>query len=70
MAHDIPESEVEIKITTCKKCNGWITCSVWHMMDEKDRRDFYKEASKYDLDIQTIPLLKWRTDNLHMCDCK
>ncbi|WP_288373997.1 hypothetical protein [uncultured Chryseobacterium sp.] len=70
MAYEIPDTEVEIRITACKKCKGWITCSVWHMMDEEDRQEFYKEASEHELDIKTIPLLEWRTCKLHMCKCK
>ena len=37
----IPDEEVNIKLSSCLKCNGVVTASVEHMMDSKMKKEFY-----------------------------
>lgn len=67
---DLPEGEVNIKISTCKKCNGIIRIAVEHMMSQKSKRDFSKEAFQHDLSISTISLIEYRAMKVKWCDCK
>lgn len=67
---ELPEEEVKIKISTCKKCNGIIRTAVEHMMSQKSKRDFSKEAFEYDLTISTISLIEYRTNKIKWCDCE
>lgn len=66
---DLPEKEVKIKISTCKKCNGIIRTAVEHMMSMKSKRDFSKEAFEHDLAISTISLIEYRATKIKWCDC-
>ena len=67
---DLPESEVKVKISTCPKCEGMVRCAVEHKMDKESEKDFYKEVSKYKLNVKTIPLLEYRNTQIPWCDCK
>ena len=66
---EIPEEDVKIKISTCKKCNGIIRTAVEHMMSMKSKREFSKEAFEYDLAISTISLIEYRATKIKWCDC-
>lgn len=66
---ELPEEEVKIKISTCKKCNGLIRTAVEHMMSQKSKRDFSKEAFEHDLAISTISLIEYRATKIKWCDC-
>jgi hypothetical protein len=66
---EIPEEDVKIKISTCKKCNGIIRTAVEHMMSMKSKREFSKEAFEYDLAISTISLIEYRASKIKWCDC-
>ena len=67
---DLPEEQVKVKISTCQKCDGIVRCAIEHKMDEKDEKDFYKEVSKYKLNVQTISLLDYRANSIKWCECK
>lgn len=67
---ELPEEEVKIKISNCKKCNGVVRTAVEHMMSQKSKRDFSKEAFQYDLAISTISLIEYRATKLKWCECE
>lgn len=62
----IPESEVKVAISYCKKCNGGFRFAVEHQMDKKD---FYKEVEKYDLLVKTVSLNEYQTTDNEWCSC-
>ena len=51
---DLPEEQVKVKISTCPKCEGMVRCAVEHKMDKDSEKDFYKEVTKYKLNVKTI----------------
>lgn len=67
---ELPEEQVKIKLSTCKKCNGIVRTAVEHMMSQKSKRDFSKEAFEYDLAISTISLIEYRAKKIKWCECK
>ena len=66
---DLPEEQVKVKISTCPKCEGMVRCAVEHKMDKDSEKDFYKEVTKYKLNVKTIPLLEYRQDSPDWCEC-
>ena len=66
----IIDEEVNIKLSSCLKCNGVVTASVEHMMDSKMKKEFYNEAKKYNLNISTMKLLDYRENNPKWCECE
>lgn len=66
----IPDEEVNVKLSTCLKCNGVVTASVEHMMDSKTKKEFYKDVEKYNLNVSTIKLLDYRENIPKWCECK
>ena len=67
---DKPDNKVKVKISYCKKCNGWVRSSIEHLMDVDSTIDFYKEVKKYDLEVKTTSLIKFRKMNTKYCNCK
>lgn len=66
----LPDSEVKVKIGQCRNCKNYVRVAVEHTMDEKSKKQFYKEAAKYDLDVSSISLIKFRKDEKSFCTCK
>lgn len=67
---ELPDEEVKLKISTCKKCSGIVRTAVEHMMSQKSKRDFSKEAFQHDLAISTISLIEYRAKKIKWCDCE
>ena len=66
---DLPEEQVLVKISYCKKCNGNVCTSILHKMDAKSIGIFDREVKKYDLSVKIIPLLQYRKENPTWCKC-
>ena len=66
---ELPEEQVKVKISTCPKCEGMVRCAVEHKMDKDSEKEFYKEVSKYKLNVKTIPLLEYRQNSPDWCEC-
>jgi len=60
---------VNVKISRCPKCKQPVRMTVSHMMDGEEKKEFYDEARKYDLNIEEVPLLEYRKMDLKFCDC-
>lgn len=69
MAEEIKDEDVTVKLSTCKKCYGWVTAAVEHTMTPDRMIEFYKEVKKYNLSVVSIPLLKFRASKLLICKC-
>ena len=67
---NLPDEEVNIKLSVCNKCNDIVTASVEHMMDRKIKNEFAKEVMKYNLNVKSIPLLEYRKMDIKFCKCK
>jgi formate dehydrogenase maturation protein FdhE len=68
--NDLPDEQVIVKASVCKKCGSVITSAILHMMTAKTMGAFEREVAKYDLDVKMIPLLEYRKMELTWCDCK
>lgn len=67
--NDLPDKDVNIKISTCQECNGIVRVAVEHMMDNKSIRNFAEEAMTYNLSISTMKLLKYKSSKYKWCSC-
>ncbi|MEN5306780.1 hypothetical protein ABE425_04650 [Chryseobacterium cucumeris] len=63
------EEKVKIKVSVCNICKGWVRSTKWHKLNKKERTAFYREVSKYELDIQTLNLEEVKKFNTPMCEC-
>ena len=41
-----PDELVNVKISTCPKCNGYFRIAVEHLMDKNSEKEFYKTERK------------------------
>ena len=64
---ELPDEQVKIVIANCDKCEQSVRLGVEHMMDKKD---FYKEVVKYNLNVKTISLIEYRVNKPTWCECK
>jgi hypothetical protein len=69
MDDKLPDDKVNVKISSCKDCKNVIRVAVEHMMSEASKKEFYKEVTKFELDVKTIPLLEYRK-GVDWCRCK
>ena len=71
---DKPESEVEVLVSLCTKCKCDVTVAIKNLLDKKETKKFYKEARKFNLDINTISLVDYRSLSskyeYQFCKCK
>lgn len=65
----IPDSDVKVKISSCQKCSGIVRAAVEHAIDEKQKREFFREVMKYDLSVSTISLSEYRSNCANWCGC-
>lgn len=65
----LPDEEVEVKISTCQKCDGIVTVAVSHLMTKQTMRAFYKDVINHDLLIKQQSLLDYRKENADWCKC-
>ena len=66
----LPDELVNVKISTCPKCNGYFRIAVEHLIDKNSEKEFYNEIKKYKLNIKTMPLLEYRNETNKWCECK
>lgn len=64
---DLNENEVQVKRALCPKCGNPVLVGVLHHLTSKNLREYERLQSKNGCTIDTIPLLKYREDNLPMC---
>ena len=64
---DLPDDQVNIKISICNRCGGLVTSAVEHLMSRSSKNSFAKEAFEYDLQIKTISLLEFRKTEFNFC---
>lgn len=62
----VPDEDVKVLVSNCKKCGNIVTMKVEHI-NEND--DFYDEVEKHDLEAVTLPLLEVRAMNTPFCEC-
>jgi hypothetical protein len=67
---EVPDEEVSIRISSCRKCGGSVRQAVVHRLDSKTRAMFNREVLKYDLAINEMKLLDYRNAKLKWCNCK
>lgn len=65
---DLPENEVNVKVSSCNYCKNVVRVAIEHMMSDVSKKDFYKEVSKYNLDVKTISLIEYRK-GVDWCRC-
>lgn len=65
--NDLPEDQVKVIMSICPKCKNPVRVAVEHKMDKKE---FYKEVTKYNLDVETISLIDFRKKEFEFCGCK
>ena len=58
------EKDVKVKMSICPNCGNAIRVAVEHTMNEKSRKEFMKEVTKYNLDVKTITLDEFRNGNI------
>ena len=66
----LPNEEVRVKLSICGKCNGVVRVAVVHMMTEKGKTEFAKEAMQYNLSIKEQSLLDYDKSGAKWCECK
>jgi len=68
---DLPDEEVDLKMSVCRKCNCMVCVAVKHMMTTKGKNSFLKDVFDYDLSVITVSLLEFRANvnNLKFCEC-
>ena len=69
MDDKLPEKEVLVKLSTCKKCTKTVRVAVLHMMDARSMKEFEEEVEKYNLQVSNIPLLEYKDIIPEFCDC-
>ena len=58
------EKDVKVKMSICPNCGNAIRVAVEHTMNEKSRKEFMKEVTKYNLDVKTITLDEFRNGDI------
>lgn len=66
----IPDDQVKIKLSVCKKCGNMVRAAVSHQMTRKMKIEFMNEVMDHDLSVETITLPEYRERNLNFCKCK
>ncbi|SHH89774.1 hypothetical protein SAMN05421866_4184 [Chryseobacterium oranimense] len=69
MLEEIKSEEIKIKVSICNMCKGWVRSAKWHKLNKKERNAFYREVSKYELDINTLTFTEAKEFNTPMCEC-
>jgi len=67
--NDLPDEQVLVKVSNCKKCTGIVRVAILHTMDAKSTGEFEREVKKHDLSVKTIPLLQYREEPPLWCRC-
>lgn len=67
---NLPDSEVNLKLSLCSKCDGIVRTAVEHMMNTKSKNEFLKEVMEYELKVSSMPLIQFRKDKPKWCKCK
>jgi hypothetical protein len=68
---ELPESEVTVTMTICKKCSNPFAFAVTHMMSKDTKKEIAKDVSEGH-NIKTVPLLEYRElikNGDYWCDC-
>lgn len=63
------ESEVNVKISVCQKCDKHVRVAVEHLMNNESIDEFNKEVFKFNLAVKTISLLEYRKLETGFCNC-
>jgi len=63
---ELEEKDVKVKMSVCPECGNSIRLAVEHMMDTKSKNEFAKEVMKYDLQVKTITLEEYRSNNIQL----
>jgi len=66
----LEEYKVQVIISYCQKCNGWVTVAIKHLMSQKENTQFMRDVIKYDLLIKTMPLVEYRNTKMNSCNCE
>ena len=67
---NLPDEQVLVKVSNCKKCKGIVRVAILHIMDAKSTGVFEREVKKFDLSVKTVSLLQYRTEPEDWCNCK
>ena len=67
---EVPDEEVWIRISSCRKCGGCVRQAVVYRLTSKTRAMFNREVLKYDLAINEMTLLDYRKTKIKWCNCK
>ncbi len=65
----LPDEQVNVKYSTCNKCDGIVRAAVEHEMNTISKNSFAKEVFKYNLSVKVLPLLEYRKAKLEWCKC-
>ena len=60
----------KVKVSTCRKCRGFVRTAILHMMNKRSTKEFSDEAFKYNLDIKEMTLNQFKARNYKFCECK
>ncbi|WP_137906102.1 hypothetical protein [Chryseobacterium sp. 2VB] len=69
MSEEIKLEEIKIKVSICNTCKGWVSSAKWHKLNKKERTAFYREASKYELDVKTLTFEEAKRFSTPICEC-
>lgn len=70
MVKKLPDEQVNLKISTCGKCNGVVRVAVIYMMDRKTKNEFAKEVMDYNLSVKEQSLVEYRKTKTNFCECQ
>lgn len=70
ISNQLPEEEVAVNLSICKKCNGVVRVTIDHLIPQNFKKEFAKEAYKYDLEVKNISLLEYQSHPAKFCTCK
>lgn len=60
------ELDVKVKMSICPECGSAIRVAIEHEMTTKSKNEFAKEVMKYDLQVKTITLREYRTNDIQL----
>lgn len=62
----LEDKDVRVKMACCPECGNPSSVAIEHTMDKQSTKEFMKEVVKYNLDIKTISLEKYRSSGIDM----
>lgn len=62
----LEEKDVRVKMSVCPDCGNAIRVAIEHKMDDKTKKEFMKEVTKYNLDVKTVSLEEYRNSNIEL----